>query len=226
MTEHRPTATDIEHGLVRLGRQVVSTGLVVASGGNISVRRPDGLLAVTPSGWSLAGCQVDDLPLLDGDGTQVAGAHRPTSEWLMHTEAMRRRPDVTVGLHLHPATSTTLHALGIPVRHLTTDHAYYLREVATVGFHPPGSAELAHAVAEAIDGSDVVLLRNHGCMVLADSVDLAYSRAANLEAAATATLLALQLNDTTTTVPDAYLARVREAEEAAGRAVYGAGAAR
>lgn len=222
MTERtRPPATAAERDLVALGRQVVEQGLVVAAGGNISVRRDDGLVAITPSGASLAGCEPATLPLLDGAGTVVHGGTRPSSELAMHVTALRLRPDARVVLHLHPATSTLLHVLGVRIRHFTTDHAYYLRDTGLVDFFPPGSAELARAVGEALGSSDVVLLRNHGCLVVADSVDLALSRAANLEAAAAATVTALRLGDTDTTVPDAYLAGIRAAEAAAGATGYG-----
>lgn len=224
-TATRPPATAVEEDLVELGRAVVGQGLVVASGGNISVRRDDGLIAITPSGASLAGCDAGSLPLLRPDGTIVDGGPRPSSELAMHVTAMRLRPDARVVLHLHPATSTLLHVLGIPIRHFTTDHAYYLRQVATVGFLAPGSAELAEAVGDALDGSDVVLLKNHGCLLVAADAALALSRAANLEAAAAATVTARGLGDLTTTVPDAYLAGIRAAEVASLAPGYGGGLA-
>lgn len=221
MSSSRPPAQPIEHDLVALGREVVEQRLVVAAGGNISVRRDDGLIAITPSGVSLAGCVAEELPLLRPDGTVVGGVGRPSSELAMHVRALAARPDATVVLHLHPATSTLLHVLGVPIRFFTTDHAYYLRHLAPVGFFPPGSVELATEVAAALAGADVVLLRNHGCLLVADSTDLAFSRAANLEAAATATVTALRLGDDSTVVPASYLEGIRAAETAAGRVTYG-----
>ena len=80
--------------------------------------------------------------------------------------------------------ATLLHGLDIPIRTITTDHAFYLRSIATVPYRHPGSAQLAEAAAaELTAGADVVLLRHHGCLVVADTADLALSRAVNLEAA-------------------------------------------
>ena len=56
-----------------------------------------------------------------------------------------------------------------------------------------------------------------GPVTVADSVELAYKRAANLEEAARATLTMLRLGDTTTVCPPAYLETIR-AQEAAARA--------
>ena len=51
-------------------------------------------------------------------------------------------------------------------------------------FIQPGSDDLARAVAAALPDADVVLLGHHGCVIVADSFDVGFSRAANLEAAA------------------------------------------
>jgi L-fuculose-phosphate aldolase len=65
------------------------------------------------------------------------------------------------------------------------------------------------------DGCNCVVLGHHGCSVVADTVDLAWKRAQNLEEAARATLVMLQLGDTTTACPPSYLEVVRAREAAA-----------
>jgi L-fuculose-phosphate aldolase len=78
-----------------------------------------------------------------------------------------------------------------------------------------GTIELALAVAAQLDGAQVVLLRHHGCLLVAETADLAYQRAMNLEAAAMATYRALLLGDEETVTPPEYMERIR-ALEAAG----------
>jgi L-fuculose-phosphate aldolase len=118
--------------------------------------------------------------------------------------------------------ATLLHAAGLPIRRITTDHAYYLRRLGTVPFIQPGSDGLAWAVAAELTDADVVLLGHHGCVIVADSFDVGFSRAANLEAAATATYRAHVLGADVAECPPGFLAEV-EAQEAAG-IVYGRGA--
>jgi L-fuculose-phosphate aldolase len=208
-------------GLVELGRRVVAAGLVVAAGGNLAARLPDGLVLVTPMGWALDDLDPEVLATVALDGTVVRARHAPTTELALHLAAMRARPDATVSIHLHPPMATLLHAIGEPLRSITTDHAFYLRRVGQVPFLHPGSDDLAEAVAAALAGADVVLLRHHGCVVVADSFDLAFSRAANLEAAAVATYRGLRLGrgDDVPECPPEHLANI-EAQEAAGF-VYG-----
>jgi L-fuculose-phosphate aldolase len=132
------------------------------------------------------------------------GALRPTSELALHVATYRARPDVNAIVHLHPQVTVLLDALGERVRLVTTDHAFYLRRVGRVPFHPPGSTELAEDAARAVaDGTNCVILAHHGCSVLGESVEMAHRRAANLEEAAHLTYRALLLTrDSAAVIPD------------------------
>ncbi|WP_239312843.1 class II aldolase/adducin family protein [Plantactinospora mayteni] len=121
-----------------------------------------------------------------------ASATLPTSEVALHLATYRARPDVNAIVHLHPQTVLLLDALGEQIRLVTTDHGFYLRRIARVPFRLPGTSELAELAADATrDGTNCLVLSRHGCSVLADSVELAHKRAANLEEAARLTYRAL-----------------------------------
>ena len=214
-------SADAVAAIVRLGRRVAAAGLVVGSGGNVSVRTGPDQILVTPSGHGLDELHPDDLVTLGLDGAVRAGTAAPTSESHMHLAAHRARPDAPVALHLHPPHANLLVALGRTIRLITLDHAYYVRRLAVVPYLPSGSEELAAAVAARLAEVDVVVLAHHGCLVMAPDVDAAYERAANLEDAATATYRALLLGDETTVCPPEYLERI-QAREAAARTGDGA----
>ena len=206
----------IRESVIGLGRAVARARLVVAAGGNIAARTTDDRMWVTPSGWSLADLSAANLVQVSLDGRRLEGAHAPTSELLLHLAALRARRDVVWSVHLHPPMATLLPVLDIPIRTITTDHAFYLREIATVPYLHPGSAQLADAAAaELAAGADVVLLRHHGCLIVADTADLALCRAVNLEAAAEASYRARLLGDHSTECPPQFLEHVRS-EEARG----------
>jgi L-fuculose-phosphate aldolase len=211
MTDDR----SIAEALLREGRKLVTAGLVVGSGGNLSGRTSDGEhFLITPSGYSLAELEPQQLVRVAIDGSVAAGGLKPSSEWPMHAAAYGARDDATFVFHLHPPVSTTLHAIGHPIRHLTTDHAYYVRELHEVPYIHSVSPELAEAVAAQLDGAEVVLLRHHGCLIVADAADLAYQRAMNLEAAAMASYRATLLGDTETVTPPDYMERILSLEAA------------
>jgi L-fuculose-phosphate aldolase len=207
-------------GLVALGRRVVAAGLVVVSGGNLAALLPErDAIVVTPRGWALDDLDAADLATVGLDGRHVSGASAPTTELALHLAALRARPDAVVSLHLHPPMASLLHAAGLPIRRITTDHAYYLRRLGAVPFIQPGSDQLAEAVAAELARADIVLLQHHGCVVVADSFDLGFSRAVNLEAAAVATYRAQVVRAVVADCPPEFLAEVA-AQEAAGE-VYG-----
>lgn len=209
-------ASHVAAEVVELGRRAVMAGLVLGSGGNVSARLGPREVLVTPSGYALDRLGPDDLVTLGADGEVRAGAgRRPSSEAAMHLAAHRARPDLGVAIHLHPPYVNVLLATGRPIRLLTVDHAYYVRRMARLPWLPTGSDELSEAVVTALAGADVVLIANHGCLVMAPDADAAFERAANLEAAATATYRALILGDAASECPPAYLERI-EAQETAG----------
>jgi L-fuculose-phosphate aldolase len=205
-----------------VGYDVVQAGLVCGSGGNLSARIPgEDTCWVTASGaWldRLSRTTFASVRISDGSPAAVGAVpsphHEPTSELALHLALYRARPDVHAVVHLHPQTALLLDALGEHVRIVTTDHAYYLRRVSTVPFRPPGGTELAALTAAmAADGTNCLILSHHGCVVMADTVELAHKRARNLEEAAALTYRALAAGrlDGLRDCPEGFLERVDSA---------------
>ena len=210
--------TDLREQLAAVGRKAVAAGLVIGSGGNLSARLPGAdECVVTCSGSALDELTPDQFSVVGiADGEVRSGHPAPSSEVPLHLATYRVRPDANALIHLHPQTSVLLDALGHPIRLLTIDHAYYVREVASTPFIQSGTSELADAGAAAVAGGcNCVILGHHGCSAVADTIETAHKRAANLEEAARATLTMLQLGDTTTACPPAYLETIRAKEAAA-----------
>ena len=193
---------DLRDQLAHVGYDVVQSGLVVGSGGNLSARIPDeDAIWVTTSGsWldrlsrtTFTAVRIEDgSPVTIGSAPVPAPRAEPTSELALHLALYRARPDVNAVVHLHPQTALLLDALGEHIRIVTTDHAFYLRRVSTVPFRLPGSTDLAALTAAmAADGTDCLVLSHHGSVVMGDSVELAHKRARNLDEAAQLTYRAL-----------------------------------
>ncbi len=187
--------------LIEVGTDAVSRGLVLASGGNLSARLDDDAFVVTASGTWLDRLRPEDFTVMGLDGEVRGGHPTPSSEWRLHQRAYLARPDAECTIHLHPQHAVVLASLGKPIRLLTLDHAFYVRSIGVTPFYPNGSDELADTAAEQLRSHDCVVMRHHGCSVVAESVSMAYRRALNLEDAAKASILALQLGDTDTVFP-------------------------
>lgn len=198
MVRHADSVAGLRSLLIDVGASAVRSGLVLASGGNLSARLPGaGEFVVTGAGTWLDRLTHDDFSRLRlDDGTRVDRAERPSTEWKLHQRTYAARPDVNAIVHLHPQHTVLVDALGEEIRLVTLDHAVYVRAVGRVPYLPTGSDELAEAAAgQAAAGYDAMVLAHHGCSALGVDVGMAYRRAANLEEAAVASYRLLLLGD-------------------------------
>jgi L-fuculose-phosphate aldolase len=188
-----------------LGKRFVDRGLVVGSGGNLSMLLPDKKsFLITGTGTSLDRLDEDSFAVVSLDGTYSSSGTQPSSEYRVHLAAYQSRGDVTTCIHLHPQASVLLAALGIETKFVTVDHVYYLRKIVRIPWIRPGTQEIADAVAREIAGVNVLVLENHGCVVVAGHPELAFSRALNLEEASELTLRSRMVGIEPLEVPSAY----------------------
>lgn len=160
-----------------------AAGLNVNASGNLSVRTGRRLL-VTPSGIAPDAMTVDDLVALEDDGAPVEPTGRtPTSEWRLHVEVYRRRPDVAAIVHTHAPEATAASTTGKPIPAV---HYVVARfggpELACAPYATYGTADLAAAVADTL-GADrsACLLANHGAISIASELATAVALTLDLE---------------------------------------------
>ncbi|GAA2496264.1 class II aldolase/adducin family protein [Winogradskya humida] len=212
---------DLRDQLAHVGYDVVQAGLACGAGGNLSARIAaadvcddvgdgfsedvgfsedgGGACWVTGRGsWleRLSRSTFTAVRIFDGSPATLRKVTpprlEPSGELALHLALYRTRPDVQAIVHVHAPMTLLLDALGERIRLVTTDHADHLRRIATVPFREPGGTEVAAvAAAMAADGTNCLVLSQHGFVVLADSVELAHKRARNLEEAARLTYQAL-----------------------------------
>lgn len=188
-----------------LGKRFVERGLVVGSGGNLSMLLPDGKsFLVTGTGTQLDRLTEESFAIVGLDGSYSAEGMQPSSEYRVHLAAYQNRSDINTCIHLHPQASVLLAALDIDTKFLTVDHVYYLRKVVRIPWMRPGTQEIADAVGKEIVGANVLVLENHGCVAVGKNPELAYSRALNLEQAAELTLRSRMVGIEPLECPPAY----------------------
>jgi L-fuculose-phosphate aldolase len=175
--------------LSELGRDFVERGLVVGTGGNLSMLLEDKKsFLITATGARLSHLTEESFAVVNLDGTFAQSGTQPSSEYRTHLASYISRSDITTCIHLHPQTSVLLAALDIDIKLITVDHIYYLRKITRIPWIPPGTQEIADAVAKELKDCNLLILENHGCLVVADNPELAASRTLNLEQAAELTL--------------------------------------
>ena len=204
MTTNLAERQAVIDGCLAMNRLGVNQGM----SGNLSHRIEGGFL-VTPTSMAYDAMEPDDIVEIGFDGTYL-GTRRPSSEWRIHRDILRARPDVSVVLHAHPifATALAVHGRGIPAFHymvaLAGGDSIRCAPYATFGTQ----ALSDHALA-ALEGRLACLLGNHGMIVLGGGVAAALALAVEVETLARQYLHAQQFGEPAILPPD-EIARVAE----------------
>jgi L-fuculose-phosphate aldolase len=160
-------------------RRLASAGLLIGTAGNVSAREDD-LVAVTPTGATLAELEPDQVTLVDLEGRVAEGDLAPTSELGLHLLLYRER-DAGAVVHTHAPMAT---ALGCVLDELPCVHYQLLALGGTVRVAPYetfGTPELAGAVLEALDGRRGALMANHGAITFGGDLEEAVELSLLLE---------------------------------------------
>ncbi|MEU1628978.1 class II aldolase/adducin family protein [Streptomyces sp. NPDC020096] len=165
--------------VVDTARRTADAGLVVGTSGNVSARVGD-LVLVTPSGVRYDRLGDADLVAVDLDGQQRLGTLRPTSELPMHL-AVYRATGARAIVHTHAVHATAASTLvdELPAIHYMC--AALGGPVRVARYATYGTDELARHMLAALRDRTGCLLRNHGTLVYANSLETAYDHTAQLE---------------------------------------------
>jgi L-fuculose-phosphate aldolase len=180
--------------LAQFARMLHGQGFVAATDGNLSVRMDAARIMVTPSGFSKAMLQPDDMVIVDRQGNKLSGIHHPSSEIAVHLTVYRMRPDVSAVVHAHPCTATGFASAGIALdQPLCSEIAITLGSVPLAPYATPGSQELSDSLKPFIPCHDAILMANHGVVTYGSDLRQAYLRMEAVEHYAKVVLTARQL---------------------------------
>ncbi|WP_158811555.1 class II aldolase/adducin family protein [Beijerinckia sp. L45] len=183
MNDDRAALVDASKDLVRLG-------LNQGTAGNISLRHREGML-ITPSGIAPETMARDMMAVMSLDAETWTGPEKPSSEWRLHRDILRHRPDVGAVVHTHSLYATVLATLHrpIPALHYMIA-AFNGPEIRCTPYAPFGTQALSDLIIEHLGDRHGVLLGNHGMVATGSSLKQAMWRAAELETLAKMAYLA------------------------------------
>lgn len=173
---------DLREGIARVLKAMDERGLNRGTSGNVSARLPGGAMLISPSGVPAARLEPAQMVVVQADGSTAPEALKPSSEWRMHQQLLRARPDANAVVHCHSRYATILACAGRPIPPL-----HYMVAVAGGADIPIapyatfGSPDLAQHVVEALAGRYGALMANHGQIALAPRLDQALAIAEEVE---------------------------------------------
>jgi L-fuculose-phosphate aldolase len=158
---------------------LAAEGLVLGTAGNVSERFEE-RVAVSPTGATLDRLTAEQVTVVDLDGRPLDGELAPTSELALHLGVYSRYNAGAV-VHTHSPMAT---ALSCVIDEVPVVHYHMLALGGSVRVAPYatfGTAELAEATLDALEGRSAALMANHGAIVYAEDAASAVESALLLE---------------------------------------------
>lgn len=168
--------------IVDYGNKMVESGLVIGTGGNISIyNRDENFIAITPGSRDYSTLKPEDIIILDTDGGIIDGKGSPSSELALHTIFYKNREDISSVVHTHSFHATSLSCMdkGVPAIHYLIACAG--GDVRCAPYETFGTSELAQKALLGMKDRRCVLLARHGLVSVARTLEKAYSIASHIE---------------------------------------------
>jgi L-fuculose-phosphate aldolase len=154
--------------------------------GHVSARTADqNAMHMKPSGLGFEEVRPEDIITLDFDGVKLAGDLPRHNEFPIHGEVYRARAEIQCVIHTHPRYCVWLSTLTHPMVPVNQDGVVFSCGVPV--FEASDlilRAEQGRQVASAMGGASAVLLKNHGVVIAAETIEEATMLALHLEKAA------------------------------------------
>lgn len=182
--------------IIGISNEIYDKGLVSGKSGNISARfkgENGDIIAITPTLKSLSNLHEEDIVLVDITGN-VLTRGVPSSEVNMHIEIYKKRPDVNGIVHTHSPYATGFAHSTKRIRRLEGFGAIKSEYMAEIEYEKPGSDELAKSASEGLGNEDVLILKKHGVVCVADSLKEAELLAIFVEESAKTQFITYMLN--------------------------------
>ncbi len=166
--------------IVAACREMNVLGINQGTSGNVSARVAGGFL-ITPSGVAYDEMAPNQVVEMDLEGGH-RGEQRPSSEWRMHRDIYRDRPEAGAVVHTHATFCTALACL-----HREIPAFHYMVAVAggasirCANYATFGTQALSDNMLKALDGRAACLLANHGMICFASDLGKALALAVEVE---------------------------------------------
>lgn len=176
-----------ETAVLSAAKDMLRRGLVEGTAGNISARRQDGNLVITPSSVDYAEMALDDLVVVDPDGAvlQAANGRSPSTEMQLHLACYRAFDDIGSVIHSHPVWATMFAVARQSIPACIDEFAVYCGgDVLCAEYAASGTPDVGNNAVNALQGRAAALIANHGLVAVGPRPDRALHITALVERSA------------------------------------------
>lgn len=163
-----------EAAVLDAAKDMLRRGLVEGTAGNISARRADGNIVITPSSVDYGDMQLADLVLVDAGGAvlQAAEGRSPSSEMQLHLACYRAFDDIGSVIHSHPVWATMFAIAHEPIPACIDEFAVYCGgDVRCTDYAASGTPDVGTNAVKALEGRAAALIANHGLVAVGPRPD-------------------------------------------------------
>ena len=169
-----PIVTDSQlKTFVEAAHRIGTHQLLLCSSGNLSWQISDEIILISRTGSWLPYLSKDQISISRLTDGIVLNNVSPSMDSGFHFGILRNRKEAKVVLHFQSLYATTLGCLPDPPTNFNVinEVPMYIWKIAMLPYICPGSPELGIQVTEVMKTHDLVLLRNHGQVVVGKDFD-------------------------------------------------------
>ena len=163
-----------EAAVLAAAKDMLRRGLVEGTAGNISARREDGNLVITPSSVDYSEMTLEDLVLVDPDGgvLQAADGCSPSTEMKLHLACYKAFDDIGSVIHSHPVWATMFAIAHQSIPACIDEFAIYCGgDIRCTEYAASGTPEVGQNAVKALEGRAAALIANHGLVAVGPRPD-------------------------------------------------------
>lgn len=165
---------DPEDAVLAAAKDMLRRGLVEGPAGNISARRSDGNLVITPSSVDYRDMALDDLVLVDRYGSvlEAKEGRGPSTEMELHLACYRAFDDIGSVIHSHPVWATMFAVAHASIPACIDEFAVYCGgDIRCADYAASGTADVGNNAVKALEGRAAALIANHGLVAVGPRPD-------------------------------------------------------
>jgi len=177
-----PEINELKIRICNMGDRLWRREYTDGNGGNMTIRVGDNLFLTTQTLICKGFMTPETIALVDGDGNQLAGKFKRTSECLTHLAIYKNQPAARATCHAHPVHATAFAVANLqPPSGMIPEAEVFLGQIGVVPYETPGTVALAEAIGKAAATHHSILMANHGVITWGTHIEDAYWKMENTE---------------------------------------------